>query len=438
MAWINKAENKHHVVIIGGGFGGLYAGKALRDKRVQVTIIDKRNFHLFQPLLYQVATGGLSPANIAAPLRGIFSRQLNTRVILDEATGFDPDSKRVFLKDEGIVNYDSLIIATGTTHSYFGHDEWEKHAPGLKTIEDATQMKNRIMLAFEQAEKEDDPEKIKELLTFVVIGAGPTGVELSGTLAEITRDTFRRDFRHIDTSESKIFLLEGLNRILPPMHEASSTSGKKLLEKLGVSVITNSMVTDIRKNLVTYRVDNREEKIKAGNILWAAGVIASPVGKMLHDVTGCELDKGGRVIVNPDLTVGKYRDIFVIGDLAHVKDEKGEMLPGVAQPAMQGGRYAAKAILAGLTGEKIPPFKYKDIGTMATIGRNAAVCEIGIFKLSGLIAWFMWLFVHLMYILGYGNKLIIFVQWAWNYFTWARQARLITNIRDNDVNEVES
>ncbi|MGC2418124.1 MAG: NAD(P)/FAD-dependent oxidoreductase [Candidatus Acidiferrales bacterium] len=416
---------RHRVVIVGGGFGGLSAVIALKNAPVDITLIDRCNFHLFQPLLYQVATGTLSPANIASPLRNILKKQKNVRVLLGEAVGLDAANHRVILSD-GAVDYDTLMIATGASHQYFGHDEWEEFAPGLKTIEDATDMRRRILLAFEAAERETDPEKLRAWLTFVIVGAGPTGVELAGALGEIANDTLRRDFRHIDPTTTRIILVEGTDRALPSYPAKLSAAAKAMLERLGVSVRTDTFVTGVRKDSVTVRMADHSEEISTRTILWAAGVLASPLGRVLHEQAGAPLDKASRVIVGPDLTVPGHPEIFVIGDLANFSHQTGKPLPGVAQPAIQQGRYAGRAIASRLRGEKIQPFHYADRGNLATIGRGAAVADLNWLQLSGFPAWVIWILIHLANIIEFQNRLLVLVQWAWLYLTYDRSARLIT------------
>ena len=415
----------HRVVIIGGGFGGLSAARALRHAPVDVTLIDRCNYHLFQPLLYQVATGALSPANIASPLRNILKKQKNARVLLAEAKQIDVARHRVILSD-GIVDYDTLVVATGSSHQYFTHPEWEEFAPGLKTIEDATDMRRRILLAFETAERELDSEKIRALLTFVIVGGGPTGAELAGALGEIANDTLRRDFRKIDTSKARIILVEGTDRVLPAYPPELSGAARKMLERLGVSVRVNSLVTDIRQDSVTIREGDRVETIPTRTVLWAAGVLGSPLGRMLCETAGAKSDKAGRVVVEPDLTLAGHPEIFVIGDLANSSHQTGQPLPGVAQPAIQAGRYVAGAIEKRLRGEAVKPFHYNDKGNLATLGRGAAIADINGLHLSGLPAWLIWIFIHLLYIVEFQNRLLVFIQWGWFYFTYDRSARLIT------------
>jgi len=416
---------QHRVVIVGGGFGGLSAALKLKRAPVQVTLIDRCNYHLFQPLLYQVATGALSPANIASPLRNILKKQKNTRVLLAEATHIDAANRRVILSD-GAVDYDTLVVSTGASHQYFGHDEWAQFAPGLKTVEDATGMRRRILLAFEAAEREPDPEKLSAFLTFVIVGGGPTGAELAGALGEIANDTLRRDFRKIDPSKARIILVEGAGRVLPSYPPSLSAAARKMLERLGVTVRTGAMVTDIQKESVTVREGDRSETIPTRTILWAAGVLGSPLGRILSDEAGATLDRAGRVILEPDLTVPGHPEIFVIGDLASFSHQTGKPLPGVAQPAIQQGRYVARAIERRLRGAPIKPFHYVEKGNLATIGRGAAVADLNWLRISGMPAWLMWIFVHLLYIVEFQNRLLVFMQWAWLYFSYDRSARLIT------------
>jgi NADH dehydrogenase len=416
---------RHRVVILGGGFGGLYAARSLKHTDVDVTLIDRRNFHLFQPLLYQVATGALSPGEIASPLRYVLNRQKNARVLLGEAVDIDVERREVLLKDGAREPYDTLIVATGSTHSYFGHPEWEALAPGLKTVEDATEIRSRVLRAFERAEEDTDPEARRAHLTFVVVGAGPTGVELAGALGEISRDTLKKDFRRINPAEANIFLIEGEERLLPVYPPELSRAAERALIKLGVQSRTGARVTGIDEQGVTVRAGNADTRILAKTVLWAAGVQASPLGKVLAERTGAKLDRAGRVPVEPDLSVAGHSEILIIGDLAQFL-ENGKQLPGVAPTAMQQGRYAARLIGQRLRNETPAPFRYHDKGSLATIGRNAAVAWIGPFKFSGPLAWFVWLFVHILYIVEFENRLLILVQWAYDYFTHNRGARLIT------------
>lgn len=419
------SRRPHRVVIIGGGFGGLYAAQSLRRAPVEVTLLDRRNFHLFQPLLYQVATGGLSPANIAAPLRGVLSKQKNVRVFLAEATDIDVANRRVILSD-GEVGYDILIVATGARHHYFDNNQWEELAPGLKTIEDATDIRRRILLAFEAAERESDGDRLQAWLTFIIVGAGPTGVELAGALSEIAKDTLKHDFRTIDPAKARILLLEAADRVLPPYPPKLSEKAKATLARLGVTVRIGAAVTDIKADSVTIRVGDQIESIATRTVLWAAGVRGSPLGRILARATGAPLDGADRVVVNPDLNLPGHPEIFAIGDMCHFRHQTGKPLPGVAQVAMQQGHYVAKLVERRLRGEEMPPFRYKDKGSMATIGRAAAVVDLHWFRFSGFLAWLAWLFIHLIYIVEYQNRLLVLVQWAWNYFTFNRAARLIT------------
>jgi NADH dehydrogenase len=412
------------VVIIGGGFGGLYAARSLRRAPVQVTVIDRRNFHLFQPLLYQVATGGLSPGEIASPLRSVLTRQQNTRVLLGEVEAIDVERHCVRLTD-GEVPYDELIVATGATHHYFGNDQWKRFAPGLKTIEDATEIRRRILLAFETAEREPDPAARDAWLTFVVVGAGPTGVELAGALSEIANDTLKNDFRVIRPRDSRILLIEAADRVLPPYPPDLSQKACRALERLGVTIRLRTSVTAIEDGAVTVSSRDQTETIRSHTVLWAAGVAASPLGRQLAAATGAALDRAGRVHVEPDLSLPGHPEIVVIGDLAHCEQD-GAMLPGIAPVAMAQGRYAARRVVARVSDRDIGPFRYRDKGTMAAIGRSHAVADLRFVHLSGLLAWLTWLFVHLLYLVEFENRLLVAVQWAFMYFTRNRGARLIT------------
>jgi NADH dehydrogenase len=415
----------HRVVIIGGGFGGLYAAQKLRKVAVELTLIDRRNFHCFQPLLYQVATGALSPANIAAPLRDVLKRQKNTRVLLGEVRDIDVARRRVFIPCDEIP-YDTLIVATGARHQYFGHDrDWEPLAPGLKTIEDATHIRRRVLMAFEAAECTTDPALRNACLTFVIVGGGATGVELAGSIGELALYTLRNNFRSIDPATARIILVEGTDRILGSFKPKLSARAVQLLGRRGVTVRTGAMVTDIQPHCVTIKVGDHSETIEARTILWAAGVQASPLGKALERA-GAKLDRAGRVMVEPDLTVPGHPEIMVIGDLAHCADANGKLLPGVAPVAMQQGRYAARVIKARLKGRVEGPFNYWDKGSLATIGRNAAIADLGWFTLSGFLAWCAWLFIHILYLIHFENRILIVTQWAWDYWTRNRSARLIT------------
>ncbi len=417
----------HRVVIVGGGFGGLYAAQALNKAPVEVTLLDRRNFHLFQPLLYQVATGGLSPANIAAPLRAVLRRQRNATVLLAEVSGFDLAAKEVILAD-GRAPYDSLIVAAGARHHYFGHPEWEAVAPGLKTIEDATTMRRKVLTAFEQAERTDDPLLRQALLTFVVVGGGPTGVELAGAVGELAHHTLRGNFRRSDPAKARVFLLEAAGRILGTYPESLSASAVKSLASLGVTVRVNTAVTALAPGAVTVKSGGVEEVIAAHTVLWGAGVQASPLAAALAQASGAKLDRAGRIEVLADCTLPGHPEVFCIGDMANYPHQDGKPLPGVAPVAMQQGAYAAEMIRKRVEGGTPPgPFRYKDQGNMATIGRAAAVADLGWLRLSGYPAWLAWLFVHLLYLIAFENRVLVLFQWAWSYITRGRAARLITS-----------
>jgi NADH dehydrogenase len=418
-------DTGHQVVIVGGGFGGLYAAQALRKAPVRVTLLDRRNFHLFQPLLYQVATGGLSPANIAAPLRAVLRRQKNTRVLLAEVADFDLANRRVLLTDGDAVGYDSLIVAAGARHHYFGHPEWEQYAPGLKTVEDATEMRRRILYAFEAAERCADPKEQEAWLTFVVVGGGPTGVELAGAVADVARYTLRHNFRIIKPDQARILLLEGQDRVLTTFPPKLSRKAEEALTRLGVTVRTGTVVTDLQPHQVTVKCGDHTEVLATRTVLWGAGVQASPLGQRLG-AAGAPLDRQGRVVVGPDCSVPGHPEVFVIGDLANYAHQGGQPLPGVAPVAMQQGRYVADLIGRRLRGAAPVPFHYKDRGNMATIGRAAAVADLGWVRVWGYPAWLAWLFIHLIYLIEFGNRLLVLLQWAGNYFTRNRSARLIT------------
>jgi NADH:ubiquinone reductase (H+-translocating) len=418
-------DTMHRVVIVGGGFGGLYAARALAKVPVDVTLLDRRNFHLFQPLLYQVATGGLSPANIAAPLRSVLRRQKNARVLLAEVTDFDLDRRLVKLAD-GAIPYDSLIVAAGARHHYFGHPEWEAVAPGLKSVEDATTMRRRILSAFEAAELCTDPERRQALLTFVVVGGGPTGVELAGAVAELAHRTLRHDFRSIHPGKTRVLLVEGLDRILSTYPPDLSAKAVRTLEKLGVTVRLQTSVIDVHPERVTLKCGEKTEVVGAHTMLWGAGVQGSPLGRLLGNAAGAEVDRAGRVVVERDLSVRGRPEVFVIGDLANYAHQTGKPLPGVAQVAMQEGVYVAGLIERRLRGEPPLPFYYRDYGSMATIGRSAAVVDLGWVRFNGVLAWLAWLFIHLLYLIAFQNRLLVLMQWAWSYLTRNRAARLIT------------
>ena len=419
-------DSPHRVVIIGGGFGGLYAAQALRRAPVQVTLLDRRNFHLFQPLLYQVATGWLSAANIATPLRGVLKRQKNAQVLLGDVVDIDVAQCAVHLRDGERIPYDTLIVAAGARHHYFGHDEWEAYAPGLKTIEDALAIRRRMLLAFEAAEREPDPDTQQAWLTFVIVGGGPTGVELAGTLAELARDTLKHDFRHIDPASARIVLLEGMDRVLPPYQPALSAKAGQALEQLGVQVRTRTMVTEIFPDAVTVHSGEQLEAIPTRTVVWAAGVQASPLGQVVATATGATVDRAGRVMVQPDCSIPHHPNLFVIGDLAHYPTPTGAPLPGVAPVAMQQGRYVAKLIRTRLAGHTLPDFRYRDRGSMAIVGRAKAVADLGTIRMAGGVAWLAWLLVHLSYLSAFQNRVLVCIQWAGNYLTRNRGARLIT------------
>jgi NADH dehydrogenase len=420
-------SEKHRVVILGGGFGGLVAAQKLKRADVGISLIDRRNFHLFQPLLYQVATGSLSPGEIAAPLRGVLSAQKNVQVLLGEAVDVDPVAKHVTLRDGATFGYDSLIVATGSQTSYYGNDSWRAWAPSLKSVEEATTIRHKILVAFERAERATTPEEARAWLTFVIVGAGATGMELAGALAEIANETLRHDFRTINPQEAQIILMEGGSRVLSAFPEELSAKAEKLVTRLGVKVTKNVMVTNIDGDGVTYKRGETVERLAAKTVLWAGGVASTPLGTKLAERIKAETDRGGRIKVNHDLTVPNYPDIFVLGDLANTLDDQGKPLPGVAQVAIQGGAYAAKTIRARLEGKKAPPpFHYLNKGEMAVIGRAAAVANVFGLHVSGLLAWLMWLFIHLIYIVEFQSRILVFVQWGFEFLTFSRGARLIT------------
>ncbi len=415
----------HHVVIIGGGFGGLTAARTLKEAPARVTLVDRRNFHLFQPLLYQVATGILGPGEITAPLRHILRKQKNTTVLLGEVVDIDTDSRRVILAD-GEIGYDTLIVAAGMKNHYYGNDAWEKVAPGLKSIEDSGFIRQKIFLAFEVAERETDPQKRRAWLTFVIVGSGPTGVELTGMVAEIARETLREDFRSIQPRESEIILVDAAQRVLPAFPSELSEHAEEALRQLGVHVRTGVRVTAIDEEGINLESQAGPERIGARTVLWAAGVAASPLGTLLAEKTGAKADRMGRVMVNPDLTVPGHPEIFVIGDLANLPGKDGSPLPGLAPVATQQGRYAARAILKKLRGESPQnPFSYFDKGTMAVIGRHEAVANIGRFRFGGITAWLMWLFIHLLLLINFESRLVVLVRWAFSYFGGSRGSRVL-------------
>jgi len=418
---------KHKVLILGGGFGGLVAAQALKRADAEVTLLDKRNFHLFQPLLYQVATGSLSPGEIAAPLRAVLSRQKNTQVLLGEAVDLDPARKTVSLADGGEFPYDSLIVATGTKTSYYGKDEWREWAPSLKTVEEATAIRHKLLFAFEQAERCTEEADARAWLTFVIVGAGATGLELAGALAEIARETLRHDFRRIRPEEARIILMEGGPRVLASYPEDLSKKAEQLVSKLGVEIMKTAFVTNIDAAGVTYKHGDELKALAARTVLWTGGVTATEFGRKVAERTKAETDRNGKIKVNPDLTIPGYPEIYVVGDLALSLDEHGKPLPGVAQPAIQEGNYAGETIKKRLEGKtNIRPFHYFNKGDMAVIGRAAAVADIFGIHVSGFPAWVVWLFIHLMYIVEFQSRVLVFVQWGFLYLTFSRGARLIT------------
>ncbi len=417
--------SRFHVVIVGGGFGGLNAARALDSLPVDVTLIDRRNFHLFQPLLYQVATGGLSPGDIAAPLRSVLSKEKNVTVLLDEVTEIDPAARLVKVKNCPPLHYDALIAAAGAESSYFGHNDWSKFAPSLKTIEDATEIRGRILKAFENAERESDPEARREWMRFVIVGGGPTGVELSGAIAEIARDTLRDDFRRIHPEEAEIILLDAGPRILAAMKPDLSAKAERSLIHLGVRPRNGVRVNGVDERGVTLNGPSGEERIDARTVLWTAGVHATPLNRQVAAALGIPTDREGRIAVGPDLSVPGHPEIFVVGDAAAFVQD-GHVLPGVSPVAIQQGQYMKKAISARISGETSPPFHYWDKGTMATIGRKSAVADLGFVRFNGVLAWLAWLFLHLLYLVTFRSRVSVALQWAFQYFTFNRGARIIT------------
>jgi NADH dehydrogenase len=419
-------------VVIGGGFAGLYATRELGKggDAVDVTLVDRRNHHLFQPLLYQVATGALSPGEIAQPLRSIFRKQRNTRVLLGEAVRIDPEARFVVLSDGGPIPYDTLIVATGAHHSYFGHDEWAPLAPGLKTIDDATEIRRRILIAFEAAEREADPELRAAWMTFVLVGGGPTGVELAGALGEIANDTLRQDFRSIRPQDARILLVEALDRILPNYPEGASASARRQLERLGVDVRTGTRVVHIDDRTVRVETGSGTEEIRTRTVLWAAGVLASSFGRTVAEATGAETDRNGRIRVDDDLTIPSHPEIFVLGDAAVQPWLPDRPVPGVAQGGIQPGTYAGRAILRRLRGQPARPFRFSNRGDVAVIGRLSGVTDIPwlgpLGRQSGFVAWMLWLGIHIVYLIGFANRIVVSVRWAWSFLTRGRSTRLIT------------
>jgi len=407
-----------HVVVVGAGFGGLEAARGLAGAPVRVTVVDRRNHYLFQPLLYQVATAALSPADIAYPIRSILRRQRNADVVLAEVVGIDPARREVALRDGATLSYDTLVVASGARHAYFGHEDWETRAPGLKNLEDALEIRRRILLAYEEADRAARPERRKSLLTFAIVGGGPTGVELAGAIAEIARQVLVDDFRHIDPRETRVVLVEAGPRILPSYAPKSSENASDELRRLGVEVRTGEPVTSVDDTGLVVG----GQHLEAGTVLWAAGVAASRIGSFL----GAPVDKNGRVVVQPDLTAPGHPDIFVIGDLALFTHQGGQPLPGVSPVAMQQGRHVARAIRERLAGRPAPPFRYFDKGSMAVVGRSAAVAEVLGLKLRGFPAWLAWCALHIFYLIGFRNRFIVMFEWAWAYVSYQRGARLIT------------
>jgi NADH:ubiquinone reductase (H+-translocating) len=424
---------RHRVVIVGGGFGGLYAARRLgRDERIDLTLVDRRNHHVFQPLLYQVATGALAPGEIAQPLRSILRRNTNTTVILGEAVGIDVERREVQMSDGGPIPYDTLVVATGARHSYFGHDEWARFAPGLKSIDDATEVRRRILISFEAAEREHVPERRREWMTFVVVGGGPTGVELAGALGEIANDTLERDFRSINPPDARILLVEAMDRVLPGYPKGRSASAKRQLERLGVTVRTRTRVVDITEREVDVEpaAGGERERIPSRTVLWAAGVQTSSFSRAVAKAAGAETDKAGRVKVLPDLTLPGHDEIFVIGDAAIQPWKPDVPVPGVAQGGIQGGKYAARVILGRLDGKAVEPFRFSNRGDVAVIGRLSGVTNIpwlGPFgQTGGFLAWLLWLGIHISYLIGFANRLVVLTRWSWSFFTHGRGSRLIT------------
>jgi NADH:ubiquinone reductase (H+-translocating) len=429
------AKERPKVIIIGGGFGGLSAAQALKSAPVDVTVIDRRNYHLFQPLLYQHATGSLSAGEIAAPIRGILGRQKNTRVWLGDVENIDPVAKRVRLADSASLEYDFLIVAAGSQTSYYGHDEWQKWAPGLKSVEEAAALRHKILYAFEVAERMPDPAQRRAWLTFTIIGAGATGVELGGAIAEIARQTLRHDFRSIDPEDAQIILLDGSPRVLMAFPEDLAEKAVRSLAKLGVQTRMGARVHEVTREGIRYEVNGSSQTLSTRTVIWAGGVTVSPLAKTLAQHTGAETDHGGKIKVGPDLTVPNFPEIYVIGDMALSIDKHGKPLQGVAQVAMQGGAYAAKAIVRKVRGQPKPaPFHYFDKGNIAVIGRADAVANAFGVHLWGLPAWLVWAFVHLAYIIEFQNRVLIFVQWAIQDVTFSRGSRLITGVAPTDFN----
>lgn len=432
-------SKQHSVLILGGGFGGLNAAQKLKSAPAEITLLDRRNFHLFQPLLYQVATGSLSPGEIAAPLRGVLSKQKNTEVLLGEAIDIDPAAKKVMLQDGGVLPYDFLIVSTGSKSSYYGHDDWREWAPSLKTVEEATAIRHKILYAFEWAERSATEAEAREWLTFVIVGAGATGLELAGALAEIANETLKHDFRRINPTEARIIVVEGGERVLTAFPPDLSLKAEKLVKRLGVEIMKDVMVTGVDDRGIVYKHGDTTARLNAKTVLWAGGVTATNFGRKLAERTKSPPEQGGRIKVNPDLTIPGFPEIFVVGDLALAYGKGGKPLPGVAQVAIQGGEYAAKVIRARLAAKNPPrPFRYFDKGDLAVIGRAAAVANIFGLHVSGWPAWFIWLFVHLMYLVEFQDRVLVFIQWGFQYLTFSRGARLITGAERTDVPKARS
>jgi NADH dehydrogenase len=419
-------ENQHHVVIVGGGFGGLHAAQALRRSGCRVTLLDKRNFQLFQPLLYQVATGAIPPGDIAIPHRVVLRKYRNVECLASTAYELDP-AQRLLRHEHGTLHYDTLIVSTGVKHHYFGRDSWRQYAPGLKTVEHALEIRRRLFQAFELAEATDDPEERARLLTFVIVGAGPTGVELAGAIGELAHKTMVGDFRRIDPRSARILLVEGAPEVLPVYADSLRKAARRHLEELGVTVLTQTLVEDVGPDSVRMRSGNEVQTIEARTVLWAAGVRASYFGEILAERVGVLLDRGGRVAVNADCSLEGHPEIFVIGDLARLTDAAGRDVPGLAQAAIQQGRYVANVIRRRLAGKPAPkPFRYRDYGSMAVIGMNKAVGDLRIFRTSGTFAWLVWAFIHVMSLIDAEQRVRVFLQWSWKYFTRKEGDRLIT------------
>lgn len=429
MSQEDSKQSQHHVVIVGGGFGGLYAARRLAKAPVKVTLIDKRNFHVFQPLLYQVATGGLSPSNISSPLRSLLKHQKNTAVLMAEVTDIDPKQQIVKLQS-GEIKYDSLILATGATPKYFGNQEWAKQAPGLKTVEDAIEIRRKVFLAFESAEKETNEAKRQAWLTFILVGGGAAGVELAGALAELTRSTLKEDFRQINPASAKIILVQSSTRILKNYPPELSAKALAKLTSLGVEVKTQTRVTNISPFDVTLSHDNITETVNSRNVLWTAGMKGSSIGSMIANSTNTKLDRMGRIMVTPQFHLAEYPNIFAIGDLAHYSHHHDRPLPAVAPAAMQGGQYVANSIVNRLKNRETKPFHYLNWGNLAVIGKHAAVIDFGWLKLSGILAWLIWKFIHVFYLLEFDNKVMVIIQWIWSYFTSSKSDRLIVTPGD--------